>query len=565
MRISDIYSSNQITNQGRSVSGQEGIAQQNSAQEQGSGAALKDLAPGQILRGELVNSENGTVQIKLGNNTLLNASIDQNIALETGKLMNFQVRSNGQTLMLTPLQANLSVEGPISKALEMANLPVNSATGELTRLLMQGGLPIDKNHLQQYYREMIQKPAGQISDLVDLHKLGIPVTEENLNQISSYKNLTHQLISGLEQTSSELLQTISGLSEEGKTMEAATLFREILQLMGEETTQQEEGVSESADGRTSVRAGEGIAVADAEGLPVMEGKEDAGTTVKNNAPLQEQFDQALMKPNPQGQSTVSEGISSDQYSRALNQVLSQAGSEREKIDFVSQLLGKGMQEQNKELLKAMTDSPSVRSLLSDQFSKQWTITPEQVQDPKEVENLYHRLSKQLRGISNALENAGQTQGAAYQSSTNMNQNLDFLNQINHMYSYVQLPLKLQQGEAHGDLYVYTRKKNLADKDEPITALLHLDMEHLGPLDVYVSMQNQKVGTKFTVADDETLDFLEEHMELLTQRLEKRGYQISVQTSVKEDGDAKENSGITPILDKAAPGLLIQARGFDVRT
>ena len=161
---------------------------------------MSDLTPGQVIRGELVSTEDGQIQIKLSNDTLVNARLDQNIALEPGKAMNFQVRSNGQTLMLTPLQANLSMEGPVSRALEMANLPVNSATGELTKLMMEAGLPIDRNHLQQFYREMVHQPAGQISDLVDLHRLGLPVTEDNLNQIGSYKNLTHQLMAGLEET-----------------------------------------------------------------------------------------------------------------------------------------------------------------------------------------------------------------------------------------------------------------------------------------------------------------------------------------------------------------------------
>ena len=44
----------------------------------------------------------------------------------------------------------------------------------------------------------------------------------------------------------------------------------------------------------------------------------------------------------------------------------------------------------------------------------------------------------------------------------------------------------------GELYVYTNKKNLADNDGNVSAFLHLDMDHLGPVDVYVAMQQQKV-------------------------------------------------------------------------
>ena len=54
-------------------------------------------------------------------------------------------------------------------------------------------------------------------------------------------------------------------------------------------------------------------------------------------------------------------------------------------------------------------------------------------------------------------------------------------QINQTYAYIQLPLHLRQGEHKtGELFVYTNKKNLAGRDGRVSALLHLDMEHLGP-------------------------------------------------------------------------------------
>lgn len=46
------------------------------------------------------------------------------------------------------------------------------------------------------------------------------------------------------------------------------------------------------------------------------------------------------------------------------------------------------------------------------------------------------------------------------------------------------------------------------------------MEHLGPLDVYVAMQDVKVTTKFYVQNDAILDYLESNMDVLTQRLKR---------------------------------------------
>ena len=96
----------------------------------------------------------------------------------------------------------------------------------------------------------------------------------------------------------------------------------------------------------------------------------------------------------------------------------------------------------------------------------------------------------MKGLSNLLEENGQRGSSAYQNVTNLSQNVDFLQQINQTYAYIQLPLHLRQGEHKtGELFVYTNKKNLARKDGQVSALLHLDMEHLGPLDVYVALKD----------------------------------------------------------------------------
>ena len=164
-----------------------------------------------------------------------------------------------------------------------------------------------------------------------------------------------------------------------------------------------------------------------------------------------------------------------------------------------------------------------------------------------------------------MENAGQNGSEAYKAVSNLSQNVDFLHQINQTYTYIQLPLRLQQGRAQGDLYVYTNKRNLAEKDGKVSALLHLDMEHLGPVDVYVAMQNNKVNTKFYVCDDEMLDFLEAHMDLLTSRLQKRGYDISFSMETRGEKDlSTSNGGLAPLLEKEK-GVALSQYAFDVRT
>ena len=131
-----------------------------------------------------------------------------------------------------------------------------------------------------------------------------------------------------------------------------------------------------------------------------------------------------------------------------------------------------------------------------------------------------------------------------------------------MFAYIQLPLKLAGNHAHGDLYVYTNKKNLAAKDGNVSALLHLDMEHLGGMDVYVTMQHNKVNTNFTLQDESAMDLIEQHISLLDERLAKRGYSLKAQFQVKEE---EKDSGIMQTILNQEKNISVLSRtSFDMR-
>lgn len=48
-------------------------------------------------------------------------------------------------------------------------------------------------------------------------------------------------------------------------------------------------------------------------------------------------------------------------------------------------------------------------------------------------------------------------------------NVEFMNQVNQMYTYAQIPLKMSGQHASGELFVYTNKKALAQGEKDLTA------------------------------------------------------------------------------------------------
>lgn len=151
--------------------------------------------------------------------------------------------------------------------------------------------------------------------------------------------------------------------------------------------------------------------------------------------------------------------------------------------------------------------------------------------------------------------------------TNISENVEFMNQMNQMFSYVQLPLKLGNSQAHGDLYVYTNKKNMARKDGMLTAFLHLDMDNLGSLDVSISLAStavqtgrNQVTTKFYL-DEDVIALVEEHIDELAQRLSKKGYQCKNMILEKEE----DKTVLEHIGEQVAGGsAVLSYQTFDTR-
>lgn len=532
---------------------------------------IKTLAPGQTINGEVLSKNGNDVQIRLAEDLLINARVDGGMNLEIGKSILFEVRNNGSALTLSPLFSNMSTDTNVLKALDMSGLPVNNTTVAMTESMMEAGLPVDKNSLQQVFREINMFPEAELYDVVDLHRLKLPVTEDNLKQVAAYKNLKHQLTEGMGEVVSSLSDTIQNMVSQGNVREAAGLYLELLNLATGEAGAEGAGSIMDILSQEATSADSSI-VQTTLTMPeenVQNPGNQQGTVSEQGAAIQQGAAQTNVL-----QDDILQAVSQETQQTITNQQSGFPGDEQlvlqqeaiqdtpQGVQLSPDLLKQAISQGDDTLLKSILGDKEVQKFLTDTLKEQWLITPEEVADEGKVDELYNRLSRQLKGIANVLETAGQAESTAYRATTNLSNNIDFLHQFNQMYTYVQLPLKLQQGQAHGDLYVYTNKKNLAAKDGQISALLHLDMEHLGPVDVYVAMNASKVNTKFYVQDDDMLDFLEGHMDLLTARLNKRGYDCSLDMQVRnKEEDIK--SGIRPLLDKQGSVPLVQY-AFDMR-
>lgn len=235
-------------------------------------------------------------------------------------------------------------------------------------------------------------------------------------------------------------------------------------------------------------------------------------------------------------------------------------SAKELLSLIRENLSQGGSK-DASLLKELFQGKEYKSLLKQVMSEQWLLEPEQVAQKENVEQLYQRVNRQMAKLEQFLQDAGKDAPGVNRQVNQVRGNLEMMNQINQLYNYVQIPLKLHGQNAHSDLYVYTNKKKLQDKDGELSALLHLELDHLGTTDVQVKMQGRQVTANFYLSDDMAYKLVEQHIGDLQKRLEEKGYHCGVQLERK----VQEMDFVEDFLEREAPVGQLSRYSFDVLT
>lgn len=542
---------------------------------------IRGLTPGQTIEGSVVSRDGNSVLVQLRQNLLINARIDQSISLALGQNMSFEVKSNnGSILSLTPLYANMANEATIMRALNAAGLPETANNIEMVAVMMEEGMPIDKESLANISRLLMDFPMQNPATLIQMTHLGLPITEQSIEQFMQYQNANHQLLGSAETIMNELPQVFMELMSEGKVDQAFAFLENVLDIFADteaddgEVLVKGEVQSQTADGtvivenaKSDVQTDEASAKAE---TAAAEAKGSANETVMD-----------MVKPDETGsnrQTPEQNAVLTGRQWNSLGEMMRELGvdehtaeqikngelTSKEVLALIREFMPKsGADTMHERIMERILEGREFQELLKSEVGRQWLIEPKDVADPHKVEQLYERVREQSMRLQEAMQEAGKADVPVARSVQNLQSNVDFMNQLNHMFAYIQLPLKLAGNNAHGDLYVYTNKKNLAAKDGNVSALLHLDMEHLGPLDVYVTMQQNKVSTNFTLHDESALDLIEQHIHLLDERLAKRGYNLKAQFSVKEE-EEQENGIMQTILNQQKNISVLSRTSFDMR-
>ena len=522
-----------------------------------------ELKAGDSIQGTVVSvaEENGEkyADISLGDN-VIRAKLSENMGLRQGQTLNFAVKSLSKNgVSLTPLFENTAVSLSTEKALNAAGIAITRDSVAMVESMMKSGLPINKDALRDMNNVVSSFQNASISTLVEMKSLDIPITENNISQYQNYKNYEHQVINEMQEFADELPQAFNALASEGKIDQALNLYKGIIDEFastGSSSSLQNEAEesavivspniesSEKMSGeQTSVTANSSV-----DNVDKFVDKNDRGVIsldvaradefTKNSEKMpfedisREDFVQKLNNLN------ISPKITERYLAASLNENTDVKFDGKELLKELSSMLSdtENMSDETKALFKDLFSHKEFGKIMKNAIADDWLLKPFDVEKKDNVTSLYQKLGSQLRSMSDTITNTLGAESKLGSTVTNMQNNLDFMNQLNQIFQYVQLPLQMSGQEAHGDLYVYRNKNKRVSEDGSVSAVLHLDMDNLGPVDVFVKMKENKVSTNFYVMDESVLDLINDNIHILNERLEKRGYTMQVKMMLHDDKD-----------------------------
>ena len=586
-------------------------------------STLEELSSGSVFEGTVSSVKNGKVTLALSDGQTITARLSGKVPLSQGTPMFFQVKSNdGVTIEIKPYTGAGSGGNPIlTNALTEGTVPVTERNLAMVDAMMKEQMPIDKQSLLNMARIANMNPGVNITTVVSMTKLGIPVSPEMAAQFENYMTDEHAILQEMDQAMNELAdlagsknltpdqavqmnqkivtillpeQTVTGapVNVEGQIAAGQNVTDGQTTVAGQIVTGRETAAEEQfAAGQAAQERADTQAVPGQNQETVLEAKiQNSSTNVGSQALGEVLSDQQFSSLGRLLQNIPSLVESTKLFPEAMEQDIFIDTLEDESVaqnlmtedaawkaadgktaldknltvsDFlrtVSQLLSEnnGMASQS---IQKLFGSDAYKSLLRNVMEQQWLIQPEALKQEKKISQLYEKLEQQMRQVEDALKEAGVTKTRFPETAAEVRGNIEFMNQLNQAYTYVQVPLKLSGQNANGELYVYTNKKNLRDPDAELSAFLHLDMEHLGSTDVSVKMQHRNVKTNFYMADDASYDLVEKYLPILEQKLKDKGYQCTI-TMTKEE---KKVSFGDDFLRKDMPQMgTLHRYSFDVR-
>ncbi|SEK61557.1 hook-length control protein FliK [Pseudobutyrivibrio ruminis] len=584
------------------------------------GSVTDNLKEGEVFEGSVNSIDNGKVTIGLANGQTMTARLDVGVSLTPGQSVFFEVKSNdGNLIQIRPVSlTSLDANPTLLKALDMANLAATERTINMVNSMMQNSMSVSPESLTAMNRAMINNPGVDIQTLVTMSKSNLPITPENVSMFQNYANdkavlsdnfdvisdMLHEIMTSSEVSTGDVIGINNAIRDifvntnevidEGATAEAestSVVVDNTAAAVSENTTNVTNNPAAATENAAVIEAGQqpqvnGQAIPEQALNPnqVQSGMVETEAIISNQTESTT-VNQAQVMENELGTQVLNTFASEkqiDSFNTILNtlpdfpkdnhEIFAENGTLKADADM-NQVFREITDYLNnhpdipKQTLNDIIGAPLYKGLLKNIITNSFAMEPKEVTKPGEISKLYERVLKQTEALERLVANFNNKAADTIKTQTSqIKQNVNFMNSANEMYNFIQIPLKMYNQNTDSMLYVRQNKKASYEQGEEITAFLHFDMEYLGSTDVFISLKESKVGCKWNLASEDSMKLIEDNLDILTERLAKKGFSV---TSEVTCGEPKKNFvedflGAAPVSTENTAEGMVHRYSFDMR-
>lgn len=564
--------------------------QTNQAESVRASADISGLKEGAVFRGEILDIVGEKVTISLENEAKLMARLQSGVELGVGDQLLFSVKENTDSqILIKPMFDSLysAQTQVLEKALDVAGLSPTEKNFTVAKELMDAGLPVDKTHMVKILSQSMKFESTSLQTLVSLHKMDIPITQENITQYERYQGMQHQLTGDIADAAKGIADFVKAFPTDTDGQTLLCTAKEIVNLFAGES---DASVTEHIDPvdpkgannlhteGTVTNTINGNTVSDAvsgtprEGILTLDNTADSlvvgqGENAQSQEVILQQSIDTYMKETDTGLTgkNVSQLVDSMRQAGVsetdIMSVFQKSNSDPALLQNTLHLLQNVSVADN--VIRQFLQQDGFQNVLSEVVKKAFSLNPRQMKEPKEIDELYESILKHTKSFEDAVASNGGNPKEFQQNFQNMRQNLQFMNELNQQMIYAQMPVKLSNKQANSELYVYADKRKLQQKKDGISVMLHLDMDHLGATDVKVTLTGSNVHARFYLNDQDSVDIVTENMNQLAKQLADRGFSLTNEV-VKRQPQESINKVVDEIIDENAERS-IKRYTFDART
>ena len=575
-----------------------------------------NVREGETLKGVVSDIHGNRITISMDDGSSFSGTLPEASQYSIGQKAAFQITSldGGTIYMKAVSQAYLlGMEDTVEQALEEAGLPKSPRNLEVVRSLLENQQSISKQNIMDSLKLCARYPQADVNTVISMKRLGMPMDPASVAQFDNYQNQSHQLLYRMNALTESVNDLLLGLVKENPSI-ARYAAGEVLNIALDSIPSLEEfnltaqrqaanaegmigtdGVlsPETGDEISSTANGELPSAANDELPPAANDKVPPGADHSSNRAAEggnspfARMRQLLtnMADRTAGAKASGEPSTSfipEQSGHILSAaerselagIMEKFSPDKENLSLLRDgtltareiltTIKNALPSLSDEDLQALLNTRGFGKLTKGQFLSGWTLSPEGLKEENGIERLYGKMQEQLNELTSlnrmfATRPAGES---IVNTTADMQQNMEFMKMLNEQFTYLQLPMKLSQQNAHGDLYVMTRKNALKKSKDNLKVLLHLEMDSLGVLDIHITKEHTNISTTFFVEKEAARKLMEKNADLLKEAINKQGYSFTSEFTAKE----KDIDIVHDFMeqDSPAPVGTVTRYNFDLR-